>query len=283
MEKYISCGRINKYYGYIFLSVFFLLLQDFPFGANYNNSFQELNIFNLPCDHSIIHDLFGYIFTFFSSLIVYKIKIKKHKNILINESESIQELKEEEHSKKHLSKLLFIIILWVIEEKLIQLYMNTLKNLDFWMLELIIMYYFMKKTFNVELYKHQKLSFIIIIFPSIFKVITIILSCISHDKNDPAIIYIDNKFIIPLGIILYIILLICDSYILTKIKLFMDIRFLSVPEVLMYFGLFGSIICLITTFVSTHIECNYFENYICDIIKIENNNKTIYYLENYKI
>jgi hypothetical protein len=117
MEKYISCGRINKYYGYIFLSVFFLLLQDFPFGANYNNSFQELNIFNLPCDHSIIHDLFGYIFTFFSSLIVYKIKIKKHKNILINESESIQELKEEEHSKKHLSKLLFIIILWVIEEK----------------------------------------------------------------------------------------------------------------------------------------------------------------------
>jgi len=66
--------------------------------------------------------------------------------------------------------------------------------------------------------------------------------------------------------------------------MFMDIRFISIPEVLMYFGLFGSIICLIITFASTHIECQYpFEGNICDIKKKEINNKEIYYFENYKI
>ena len=137
------------------------------------------------------------------------------------------------------------------------------------MFELIIIYFFMKRIFNVKLYKHQILSFLIIIFPFIFKVGTIILSIISHDNNDP-------------GIILYIILLISDSYILTEIKSFMDIRFISIPEILMYFGLFGSIICLIITLASSYIECPHFQKDICDIPYIENN-KTNYYFENYKI
>ena len=284
MVKYISCGRINKYYGYIFLSVFFTLLKDFAFGVNYNNSFKELYIFNLSNEHVIIHALFGYLLVFFSSLTIYKCKIKKRKNILIKESENVQEQKEEKLSKKHLTTLLFIIILWVLEEQLKQIYMDTLKNLDIWMLELIIIYYFMKKTFNVKLYKHQILSFIIIIFPFIFKIVTIILSCINPDINDPGIIYLNNKYIIPIGIILYIILLISDSYILTKIKLFIDTRFISISEVLMYFGLFGSIYCIIITIVSTHIECHLFIDNICEIkTKDNNNNSTIYYYENYKI
>jgi len=283
MEKCISCGRINKYYGYIFLSVLFMLLQDLAYGTNYNNSFRELIIFKLQNEHKIIHDVFCYLVVFFSSLVIYKkYKIKKPKNILINKAKIIQDQKEEEHSKKYFTKLLFIIILWAIEEQLKQLYMNILKNLDFWMFELIIMYFFMKRIFNVKLYKHQILSFLIIIFPFIFKVGTIILSIISHDNNDPGIIYLDNKFIIPIGIILYIILLISDSYILTEIKSFMDIRFISIPEILMYFGLFGSIICLIITLASSYIECPHFQKDICDIPYIENN-KTIYYFENYKI
>ena len=147
MKKYISCGRINKYYGYIFLSVLFMLFQDLGFGINYNNSFTNTNISDFSGTHNIIHELFGYILTFFSSLFIYKYKTKKRKSILINESESVQEQKEEEHSKKHLTTLLLIIILWVIQEELILLYTDNLTNLDFWMLQLIIMYYFMKKTF----------------------------------------------------------------------------------------------------------------------------------------
>jgi len=283
MEDCISCGKINKYFGYIFLSVLFKLLQDLAFGTNYNNSFQGLKLFEMPKDHYIIHDLFGYMVVFFSSLIVYKCRKNRTKNVLISKAESAQDQKEEDYSKKYFVTLLLIIILWVIEMQLKQLYDDFLKNLDFWMLELIIMFYFMKKTFNVELYKHQKLSFLIIIFPFIFKVGTIILSIISHDENDPGFLYIDYKLLIPIGIILYIILLISESYILTTIKFFMDIRFISVPKVLIYFGLFGSIIGLIIVFSSSHIKCPYFKESICQIKYIDHNNKTIYYLENYKI
>lgn len=283
MEDCISCGQINKYFGYIFLSVLFKLLQDLAFGTNYNNSFQGLNLFKMPNDHFIIHELFGYMVVFFFSLIVFKCRKNRPKNILISKAESDQDQKEEDHSKKYFVTLLFIIILWVIEVQLKQLYIDFLKNLDFWMLELIIMFYFMKKLFNVELYKHQKLSFLIIIFPFIFKVCTIILSIISHDENDPGFLYIDYKLLIPIGIILYIILLISESYILTTIKFFMDIRFISIPKVLIYFGLFGSIISLIIVILSSHIKCPYFEKSICQLNYIEHNNKTIYYLENYKI
>jgi len=283
MKDCISCGKINKYFGYIFLSVLFKLLQDVVFGTNYNNSFQELKLFKMPNDHYVIHDLFGYMVVFFSSLIVYICRKNRPKNVLISKAESAQDQKEEDYSKKYFVTLLLIIILWVIVVQLKQLYNDFLKNLDFWMLELIIMFYFMKKTFKVELYKHQKLSFLIIIFPFIFKIGTIILSIISHDENDPGFLYIDYKLLIPIGIILYIILLISESYILTTIKLLMDIRFISVPKVLIYFGLFGSIICLIIVFSSTHIKCSYFENSICQLKYIDHNNETIYYLENYKI
>ena len=121
------------------------------------------------------------------------------------------------------------------------LILNKLKNLVFWMLELIIIYYFNKKIFNAELYNHQKLSFFITIFPIIFKVVSIILSSINVNKNDPGFVFANNKLIIPIGIALYIILLILDAYILTKIKWIMDIKYISISEILMYFGFFGII------------------------------------------
>ena len=101
------------------------------------------------------------------------------------------------------------------------------------MLELIIIYYFNKKIFNAELYNHQKLSFFITIFPIIFKVVSIILSSINVNKNDPGFVFANNKLIIPIGIALYIILLILDAYILTKIKWIMDIKYISISEILM--------------------------------------------------
>ncbi len=145
------------------------------------------------------------------------------------------------------------------------------------MLELIIIYYFNKKIFNAELYKHQKLSFLIIIFPFIFKVGTIFLSLNSNYKNGP--IYINNILIIPIGIVIYIILLISDAYFLTKIKWFMDIKYISIPEILMYFGLFGTIFYLILSFISIFRICP--KSLINNFCIKGNDNETFYYFENF--
>jgi len=161
------------------------------------------------------------------------------------------------------------------------LILNKLKNLVFWMLELIIIYYFNKKIFNAELYNHQKLSFFITIFPIIFKVVSIILSSINVNKNDPGFVFANNKLIIPIGIALYIILLILDAYILTKIKWIMDIKYISISEILMYFGFFGIIFYLIISFISLFKLCPKF--LINNIYNKDNanDNETFYNFQNF--
>ena len=45
MGKCISCGKINNYFKYILLSIFFIILNNSIYGFNYNDSFEEVNIF----------------------------------------------------------------------------------------------------------------------------------------------------------------------------------------------------------------------------------------------
>jgi len=274
MDKYIICGEINKYHGLIILPIIFLLLQDLVFGVSYNNSFRKTKLLGLKRQYYTIHILFCYIVIFVSSFIFYKCKIKKTENLL---TKKIKTTKEQNNSKKKFLTFLLIIILWVLEEQLKDIYSNTLNNLDFWMLELIIISYFNKKTFNAELYKHHLLSFLIIIFPFIFKIITIVLSFNSENQNSP--IYYNSIYIIPLGIAFYIILLISDAYFLTKIKWFMDIKYISITEILMYFGLFGTIFYLILSLILLFKKCPKFlaNNYCFK----GNNTETFYNFENF--
>ena len=273
MGKYIICGRINKYYGYIFLHIIFLVLQDLLFWANYNNIFHDTRLLGLTYKYNIIHSLFCYIVIFFSSFIFYKCRPKKCENLLIKKIEKVE---EQNNSKK---VFLFITILWVIEEQLKKIYTNTLNNLDFWMLELIIIYLFIKKAFKMILFKHQKLSFIIIIIPFIFKIATIILSFYNKDQNVP--IYANNILIFFIGILFYICILISDAYILTKIKWFMDIKYISIPEILMYYGLFGAIFYLIFSIISLFRLCP--KILVNDVCIQDNNNETFYNFENFYV
>jgi len=86
--------------------------------------------------------------------------------------------------------------------------------------------------------------------------------------------------IIPIGIVIYIILLISDGYFLTKIKWFMDIKFISISEILMYFGLFGTIFYLILSIISIFRVCPKLlvNNYCIQ----DNDNKTFYKFENFE-
>ena len=48
MAKCISCGGFNKYFIYIFLSIFFKILNDSLYGYNYNDGFEDVKIINTP-------------------------------------------------------------------------------------------------------------------------------------------------------------------------------------------------------------------------------------------
>jgi len=134
------------------------------------------------------------------------------------------------------------------------------------MFELLIITLLLKKMFKIDIYNHQKLAIAINIIPCFLKITAIILAF--HRNFNIYPIYKKNIFLIPLGIILFFILITLRSFINSKIKWYMDLKYISHHKLLMYYGATGTLICLIICIISTFIECskNILEfNDICNI------------------
>ena len=148
---------------------------------------QEIKKFS---EHFLINNIFSYSFTFILSFILYKIE---RKNLGRN---SLKEKDNEENSSlstikyihnvsnnvylsnKALLLFLIIILLWIIIENLIKLFsFLKLKDLDFWMFEIIIITYLIKIKYKKKIYLHHKvIIFLNLIIVALFKIIAIILS-----------------------------------------------------------------------------------------------------------
>jgi hypothetical protein len=165
------------------------------------------------------------------------------------------------------------------------------------MFELLIVTYFSVKMFKIEIYNHQKFAMWFTLVPCSLKILTIVLSSLGNiDINGKKlpIIYIYQKLLyIPIGILLYIIIIVMRAYVNTKIKWFMDLKYISPSKLLIYYGIMGTIICTSVSTVTTYIKCDLsdyekklYNYYICKIpyngsdIKI---NSTERYFENFKI
>ena len=257
MEKFLYLLKKNRTNLYIILTVIFKILYQCSYILKYGNIFKEIKIIKNTdfqkdlVSHDFIHKFFCFFGTFLISLIFYKLSLKDNKN---NLSISISEL-EENNSNKLLLIILIINTLLIIQDNLVSFYVSPsyLSHLDFWMIELLIIYYFNRKFFHTKLYKHQKLSFIINIIPCILKIITIIISFINSEKDEIRnnLLYISKVWVMPLGIIFYVFLLFIHSYSITKIKWMMDLRNISPIKILLIYGIIGVIIYSILIFFSS--------------------------------
>ena len=329
MGGYISFAKFNKKHLYILYSILFLILKDFSFGYNYNDSFEpffkasgEKANENFS-EHYLIKNILCYIFTFILSLILYVIeRIKIGKN-LTNKSEngdnalvspSFSQIKYIHHvskniylSNKSILFYLFIIFMWILEENLIQLF-SVLKDLDFWMIEIIIISYMTSIFFKKKIYIHHKMIIYINLFPVIFKIITIILSfkddcnkgddyyynynyklkrCLQNnetfnkteDSKRLKNYYVKNAYIVPIGIIVYLLLITLRSFVNSSLKWLMDLKYISDKKLLMIYGIFGAIISFIICIITTFVECknNIDKADIYDYICKVNNNNTLYF------
>ena len=279
MKKCISFGEFNKYYIYILLTIFFLLLNDSLYGFNYVDIFEDVKIINTDTQqyfsfHHLIHQIFNYFGTCILGFIFYKYEKKISKRELNKSGSNIP--KEEKKRKNHIVLihnngekkintksnyflLLFIIFLWILEEQLIDIYSYALKDLDFWMVELLIVTYFSASMFNIQIYNHQKFAIWLSIIPCLLKVGTIILSVFNTEEHisgySMPILYIIEKIFIPIGIIIYLILIFLRSYVNTKIKWFMDLKFISSNKLLIYYGIIGTITCSLVSILTTFVKC----------------------------
>jgi len=144
---------------------------------------------------------------------------------------------------------------------------------DDWIIGLLMITLVNYIIFKQDIYKHQK-------FVIYFNLISyVILQILSYYINDDIlnIIYINNKWLIPIAAIFILFLSFCYAYIIAKIKRFMELKYISSQKLLIYYGVIGIIIYSLSCLLLSFIRCNeLFEDSVCEII----DNNGYYYIEN---
>jgi len=259
MVKYITFGEYNKYYKYIIFATLFHTASDLLLKVD--------NIFNEEIDnlrnHAIIHN-------FYCQIIIFIISFFLYKNSFQIQSSTIND--EDKKSYKIIINIIIIVTFWILIE-LIQDILFNLIILDDWIFGLLMISLVNYVIFKQDIYKHQKfaIGFNLIIF-TILQVLNLF---INNEIID--IIYLNNKWLIPLAIIIFIFLSFFYAYIIAKIKWFMELKYISSENLLIYYGVIGIIIYALICLLLSFIKCNeLFENNICEIV----DNKDNFYIEN---
>jgi hypothetical protein len=167
------------------------------------------------------------------------------------------------------------------------------------MFELLVISYINAKMFKLKIYNHQILA---IIFNSficlLFKLSCFILSFSlkeEKDEKDGKSLFEISGWYIVLSLFIYIIIITIRSYSYTKIKWFMDLKYISSTKLLIYIGFIGILISSNLCAIETNIKCSpkinfcevsyhnssskYLDNfgvYYENISNLENNNEIIY-------
>ena len=256
MAKCINFGKYNSQYKYILLYLLFALFNESLYELNYYETFNGIKVIFIDIDNKnfskftfIRRKIIGYLGTFIATIISMVCNIlkfrreqnqKKDKGISTFGRISLihDDNKDNMQQKFSIFFILIIILGWIFEEQAIDKYEKTLSHLDFWMLELIIICYLNSKMFNIEIYKHQIFVLFFSIIPILFKIITIILEMNDNDNN---FVYENRQYLIPLGLLMYFLLITLKAYIIIKIKMFMDVKYISSNTLLMGYGFIGTI------------------------------------------
>ena len=281
--KFISFGKLNIYYLYILFFIVFLILNNFLLGENYYNLFSERKFFPSEIQkvfntHYFVHEIAFHfnsiLLAYFQIFIIKKFFSRKvNKRIPSKNKIVLIHIDAEEEIKSGISNEFYFltILTMIIEDQLLEkIFGYVFPNVDFWMIELIIVSYINSKVFNFKIYKHQKCAiYINATFPLILKIVTII-----HDK-------VQKNYLVFFEIIIYINLIIFRSVVNTKIKFYMDIKYISIEKILIHYGIIGTIIFLVYSLITTFIS-NKIYNYTTEIEFCESfSNKNIFF-ENIK-
>ena len=287
MISLISCGHFNKFFFILFISIFFQFINEAIYGFNYHeNIFDEVKIFQNKgheyfSKHILIHLIFSYIglFIFIVPFSIYEVFFKKKEK-----NKKISVFSQKYRKKKKMKQYFWILLvafLWVVEDIFFIFYSFILGGLEFCLLEILIVCYLSSKMLHTSIYKHHKLAMLLNFFPLILKYILIVLGAKLEKKNSN-LIYIRHMWVIPVGILFYLILAFIRSFANLKIKEIIDFNFTSINKVISIFGLMGAIITSILCIITSNINCNLgeIESSVC---KVSENNSSNNYIDSFSI
>ena len=147
------------------------------------------------------------------------------------------------------------------------------------MFELPILSYLNLKILNYKIFNHQLLAIYINCFCLIYKIVTfIILIFFSSAKIYKE--YCNNPWLIFIGIFFYFLIMIPRAYAITKLKVLMDIKYISPYKILIIFGIIGTIISTAVGIISSFIKCGSIESYDIYFCNIKKKDTDETYFEN---
>ena len=202
------------------------------------------------------------------------IKLKKSST----EIELIYNDSNEFNDASGLSIGIITILLTISVEIMDQLYVMDLRGLDFWMFEILFISFISYLMFGKQVYRHKKFAICFItVIPCLFKALSIIeIIKSSDDENGPIFVYY-KAVIIPLGIVIFLLLTLLRDYSICKIKYFLDYKYASINRILIIYGFYGSLICFISSIISTNVKCKKEYEHIKLICTVDINNGNLYY------
>jgi len=301
MGKYISCGQYNKNYKYIILGIFFNILAIFIDGYDFNDS-NKLFLFNSEklielSKHFTVHEIFQYIGIFIFSIVFYKIeRICNKKEITSQRTLSFSSTKsnnqiilifnDSQDKMGSFSILSFIIVItiYVCIQFLAEIfYILGLRIFDFWMFELLVISYINAKMFKLKIYRHQKLaiffnSFICLLSRIPYFILSLKATEKKKELEGGKSLFEISGWYIALGLFIYVIIINIRAYLYTKIKWFIDLKYISETKLLIYIGFIGIFISSILCIIETNIKCSKIINF-CKVEDKDNNT----YIDNFNI
>ena len=295
MKKYITFGEYNKLYKHIWFYVISKYIYDYVLGdfletkANY--------IIDFPKD-ILIQQAFNYFISFIGSIFLFFYEKKQEKKTHNNKSLSSYKKKISKNKleliendlleNKNLSiSGFFIIVYIVICMQLSKAFIIFgLKGLNYWMLEILFLALIYSKLFDIPIYKHKKLGiFIVILFCTLFKILSTVYRFIDDENKK---LYIFYPGLVPIGIIIYFLIILLKAYSFCKIKWLCDAKYILPSKILLLYNLLGTILCFIISIISHLYPCTktfnnneIFQNQVCQV-KGNKEPKVLYY-DNYSI
>ena len=326
MVKYISFGDFNKKYFFILGSIIVNFILTFISGftpkLTPNKTYYLLGFkSNFFC-----HPLLSYCFQYFSIGIggiilhfIFKEKksdknrdsvnsnIEKDNNnssmAVFYKDESLlknNEIFNANHDKKYYFLLFYTCSIFFLAKIIIKSFDSLgFNGIKYWPLEFIFLLIFAKKILHKNIYIHQKVVLIIIIF--LCTLIHFIDSFIPLTNNNCDNILANEEkkqcellnyniyestyhklgiFFVVIIIILYFLSMIGNAYTSIKNKWLMDFKYITLFKILIFIGFIGFIFSLITFFIFSNISCQKDKKFIEYSCQFENDGELFY--DNYR-
>jgi len=279
MGKYISLGEYNKLYKYIwiYLSLKFII------------TILREDLVNIPYAPFIIIQLYYLFFISISIILLiinnYRTKNELNKDIveqkLIFNKQDIETEYGVNQSDYFLFVNLFFLVILDLFEDIICLF--TFSTFDYWMFEMLFFELFNSRLLKTKIYRHHIFSFIFILSScSLLNTIVIILSFVKKTENVE--ILENRKWFIPIIIIVYFLYHILKAFVSCNEKYYLEKRFISITNYLLFYGIFGFIASTICALISSYVPCG--DDTLSELSKMVcsfKDDNGIYYICNYSL